>query len=147
MQAMVAAWTAKIFWLSTEAFSSDRTLSLLSHLLGLTGLILTNRAISVLHLLIRKAAHIVEYSVLAVLLCLLWNEGGSESLQPKIAGKVMVVCAGYALLDELHQYFVQGRGPSLADCGLDILGALMSVWMFQIAAPLFPVSAERKSAL
>jgi len=38
-----------------------------------------------------------------------------------------VFCSVYGVLDELHQYFVPGRCPSLIDIGLDCFGALFGI--------------------
>ena len=76
---------------------------------------------------IKKSAHVVAYGVLAALIL-----RALVAWLPVLRGWLSLRCAsllavgltlGYALLDELHQSFVPGRHASLADIGLDLLGA------------------------
>lgn len=72
-----------------------------------------------LHFLIRKAAHMTEYAVLFLLSAWALHQNGAR--RPRLAA--LVLCACYAATDEWHQAFVGGRGPSIADVGIDTLGA------------------------
>lgn len=76
------------------------------------------------HSLIRKAAHLVEYAVLAFL--------AVRAFRPLTAFKhpgfayaasLTLVCA-IAVLDELNQSFIGTRTGSIADVMLDITGGL-----------------------
>lgn len=71
-------------------------------------------------LLLRKAAHMAEYAILAVLLA---RALGS-------AGWAFVVAVAYAVSDELHQSFVAGRAGRPLDVAIDAIGALagLLVW-------------------
>lgn len=71
-------------------------------------------------LLVRKAAHLLEYAVLGALLAWAWP-GRSRVLGP------LLVAAAYAATDELHQHLVPGRGPQPSDVLLDALGAAIGV--------------------
>ena len=42
-----------------------------------------------------------------------------------------MVCVGFAGLDEYHQSFVGGRGPSVKDVGIDSIGALIVIILVQ----------------
>ncbi len=68
--------------------------------------------------LIRKSAHFTEYAILFWLLV-----RGPFKDRPFSA---MVICVGYAFLDEGHQMFVPGRTASLYDVALDSTGAMFS---------------------
>lgn len=74
-----------------------------------------------MNFLVREAAHIAEFFVLSVpVLLFFW----SFRLHPKRqAMYTFVVCALYAVSDELHQLFVPDRGCDLFDVMMDILGA------------------------
>ena len=63
--------------------------------------------------ILRKLAHVAEYAILGVLL--------ARATPPPL---VAVALAGlYAVTDELHQTFVEGRHGSPLDVGIDTLGA------------------------
>jgi len=72
-----------------------------------------------LHLIIRKGAHMAEY---AVLFCLYHRALRIEGAK-RPGLYALILCALYAATDEWHQSFVAGRGPGLADVGVDTLGA------------------------
>ena len=95
--APVVAWAALIFALSS--------IPSLSTELGLWDLLL------------RKAAHVVEYAILGALLL--------RALGRELAA----VAAGvaYACTDEIHQHFVPGRNGSPLDVVFDTAGVLLGV--------------------
>lgn len=80
---------------------------------------------------LRKAAHFSFYCVLAILvmtLCLV--SGISRKWSILIT---LVVGVIYASIDELHQLFVNGRGASVRDVGIDSLGVILGItiiWIF-----------------
>lgn len=82
-----------------------------------------------IHFYVRKAAHMTEYFILA--LCISFPlyvyrvRGFSLML---VAGMLCVAAAGF---DEYHQSFVEGRGPSLRDVGVDSVGALIGIILVQ----------------
>jgi VanZ family protein len=67
--------------------------------------------------ILRKIAHVAEFAVLGALLL-------RATRRPAVA----VALAGlYAISDEVHQLFVEGRHGSAVDVGIDTLGALAGV--------------------
>ena len=78
--------------------------------------------LAVLHAGIRKAMHLGEYGILA----LLWYRALRHPEVPWQAS-VGLIAFGLSMLfagvDEFHQSFVPGRGASIADVGLDSVGA------------------------
>jgi VanZ family protein len=68
-------------------------------------------------LILRKAAHMTEYAILAVLLR---RATGSP-------GWAFVIAVAYAATDEFHQTFVPGRHGSPVDVGIDAIGALIGL--------------------
>lgn len=97
----VVAWAAVIFM-----FSSIPSLS--------TGLGLWDT-------ILRKGAHLTEYAVLGGLL---YRALGRETV-------ALAAGTGYAVTDELHQYFVRGRHASPVDVAIDAVGvaAGMLLWL------------------
>ena len=80
---------------------------------------------------LRKAAHFSFYCALAMLvmtLCLVSGLSRKKSILITIVGGVV-----YASIDELHQLFVNGRGASLRDVGIDSFGVILGItiiWIF-----------------
>ncbi len=82
-----------------------------------------------IHYYVRKAAHMTEYCVLAIAISF-------PLYVYKVRGIWLVllagmVCVGFAGLDEYHQSFVGGRGPSVKDVGIDSIGALIGIILVQ----------------
>jgi VanZ family protein len=73
--------------------------------------------------ILRKLAHLAEYAVLGLLL-------DRALRRPHVV--VAVALAGlYAVTDEVHQRFVEGRHGSPVDVGIDTLGALLGVLLWR----------------
>ena len=72
---------------------------------------------------VRKAAHATEFASLAFLFVVFFSlfSFGTRVLR---AAAAFACAVAYAATDEIHQMFVPGRGPSVADVGIDALGAL-----------------------
>ena len=117
------AWAAVIFLFSTGLFSAEHSARALGWLLAVLGVRLAPGRFEILHFLLRKAAHLAEYAVLAVLLHGWVRAGRWRHRSAGGAFLVVVAAAAYALTDEFHQVFVPGRTASLYDCALDTLGA------------------------
>ena len=83
-----------------------------------------------IHYYVRKFAHVLEYFVLAVTVAF-------PLYVYKIRGMWLVLlagvfCVGFAGLDEYHQSFVAGRGPSLRDVAIDSIGILPGILLVRI---------------
>ena len=76
----------------------------------------------------RKSAHVIEYTVLALLL---WRALRSVSIfrtKTLVAfGAALLASAIFATSDEFHQTFIQSRTPSVRDVFLDVAGALVGL--------------------
>jgi VanZ family protein len=124
--APAVAWAAVIFFMSTEEFAAEHTGRWLEWAVRLILPSLSPRTFDVLHVVLRKLAHVGEYFVLALLLDRGWRQG--SSLRPRwVPLAAFVVAALYSLTDEWHQSFVADRTASLLDCGFDSVGAAMAV--------------------
>lgn len=86
----------------------------------------------------RKAAHLVEYGVLAFLTLRALMASGV--LRQKALRGALVFCLFYAVSDEVHQSFVPGRYGKARDVALDGLGAALtlSVYSRRRWSPAFP---------
>lgn len=79
-----------------------------------------NMLIVQIHPLIRKLAHVGVYFALAITVAFPLYVYRIRGIFLFIIGGVF--CLLFALLDEYHQSFVAGRGPSLRDVGIDSIG-------------------------
>jgi VanZ family protein len=111
-------WMVGLFMLSTSFFSASNTSKVIEPLLQWFFPTASVATITLLHALIRKAAHFTNYAILFWLLI-----RGPLRGRPYVA---LGCCVLYAMLDEGHQIFVPGRGASLYDVALDSSGALFS---------------------
>ncbi len=119
-------WMGCISSLSTESFSAEHTGQVVSAVLYWLLPRASPAALEVLHLGIRKGAHLMEYGILA----LGWYAAlhrGAARWQRGIALASLGVVVAFTGLDELHQAFVSSRTASLRDVGLDSLGAAVAL--------------------
>ncbi len=93
----VVAWAAVIFVLSSLPGSSTE--------------------LSTWEVVLRKLAHVTEYAILTALLC--------RALRRVVPA--VVLAALYAVTDEVHQTFVDGRLGTPRDVAIDLLGVLIGV--------------------
>lgn len=97
-----------------------------------------------IHRPVRKLAHVTEYFLLAVSISFpLYVYGVRGLWLPLLAGGF---CVGFEALDEYHQSFVAGRGPSKKDVGIDSIGILAGVLMVQFLCFLGRVTIFRPLA-
>jgi VanZ family protein len=81
---------------------------------------------TLLDLLLKKAAHMIEYGILAFLLWRALSRGrGAPPRSALVAAFVVSVL--YAASDEYHQSFVPGRNGTPVDVGIDAVGALVAL--------------------
>lgn len=78
--------------------------------------------------LVRKAAHMTEYGILAVLL-FVWM-GQWEIGFLRRGGTAFGAAAVYAASDEIHQLFVAGRSGRFSDVCIDSAGAFLGLIVF-----------------
>ena len=115
-------WMAAIMWFSTGAFSAENTGGILGPLLRWLLPRATDAQIEALHGLARKGAHVTEYALLAALwFVALTRERGLGAR--RAAWIALLVSAGWAFLDELHQATEPNRTASALDVALDAAGA------------------------
>ena len=75
---------------------------------------------------VRKLAHILIYLVLAILVNITFI---SHFQRNKTVCVILtaVFCTLYAISDEIHQYFVPGRGMEIKDVVIDCIGVLTGI--------------------
>ena len=107
---LVVAWLPAVAWAGVIfAFSATPNLRVAES--------------DVVDLIVRKAGHMTEFGVLALLV---WR-GFSYA---RLRGAVLLslaLTAAYAASDEFHQSFTAGRHASPVDVGIDSAGALIAL--------------------
>lgn len=78
-----------------------------------------------LDLVLRKAAHMGEFGVLALLASMTLAQEGAGPAKARLGA--LSFAAAYASSDEFHQTFVAGRHGSPVDVGIDTVGAAIAL--------------------
>ena len=92
-----------------------------------------------LHTFVRKSAHMAEYAMLGMALCsLLFYSADKGYIRMRARRQPAALALSgaflYAVTDEIHQYFVPGRGPAVKDVLIDTAGAAIGIALIWCAA-------------
>ncbi len=148
----VLLWAIVIFILSTELFTAAQTGRFIMPVLHWMFPRESKNTLWIWHHYIRKSGHVIEYAVLS---WLTWRalRNGRHGSWAGLAAATIFLCALYASIDEFHQIFVPGRGPSVHDVMLDTLAAtvlqiLIALYAWRTgdwhwSAPELPAQAEK----
>jgi VanZ family protein len=115
-------WAALIASFSTDTFSWQHTSRVILPVLRWLFPHAPAHTLSLVHALIRKAAHVSEFFVFS-LLALRGIRAGRSGWRVEWGVAAVAIAAAWAGLDELHQAFVPSRGPSMVDVLIDVCGA------------------------
>jgi len=114
-----------IFIVSSDLGSADHTrpvlASIVKRFFPSLAKQMTPEMIDVTDYVIRKVAHVTEYTILSILVSRSFGVASSSSLRQRILPTV--ITSLYALSDEYHQSFVPSRGATYTDVMWDTLGA------------------------
>jgi VanZ family protein len=119
-------WTGLIAYFGGGQWGGAHTAAWLGPLLRALLPAASPEELAAAHLLIRKAAHVIEYAVLAGL----WRHGLGGAWAP-LGLAVLTAC-----LDELRQWFTLGRVGSMADVLLDGAAAATAIGLIALRARL-----------
>ncbi len=133
---------AVIFAGSTDLMSAEHTSRIIVSLLRWFFPTISPLTLVRAEFFLRKAAHVSEYAVLAVLLYRAFVHTVFQSRRALSAGVVLLSCAAYAASDEFHQSFVPSRTATLRDVMIDVGGATFAVLLYWLIA-----TPDRKSRL
>lgn len=75
--------------------------------------------------IIRKNAHFFGYLLLGILASQVLRFSGVKGF--KLFAFSLIFCVLYAISDEIHQYFVPGRGPQVRDVIIDGAGSTVGI--------------------
>lgn len=139
------SWIAAILWMififclsSQEAEQSNRLSTEVTKVIVSTIEKVapeTDFDIKSLNNIIRKNAHFFTYLVLCILTMATFRISGASISRSIILASA--VCIAYAMMDEVHQLFVPGRGGQVIDVVIDTAGAAVGLGLYLIAGRIF----------
>ena len=127
-------WTGVVWFASTGGFSAGNTSRIIRPLLLWLFPDITEATLAAVHFFTRKAAHFIEYAILAFLAKRAFISSTRESLRNHWFAASLVFVAAVAGIDELHQSFVPARTGSIYDSLIDLAGGLTVLvfcWFYQ----------------
>jgi len=137
LRLMTLVWAVLVFYLSTERFGPDFSRELVVLFLTFLHISVSPRTLHILDTLLRKAARVTEYGMLAFFVYGSFGEQQPFRWRLRQALWCIGIVGLYSLTDEFHQRFVPGRGSHLTDCGIDVAGAAIAVCIIFMARHLF----------
>lgn len=123
----VVLWAGAIFLFSSGLFSGSNTSSVLRPLVLWVYPAAGETALAIVHGLVRKSGHFIEYAILALLLARALRTSTREFLRRHWFAVSLAFVAIYSLSDEFHQSFVSTRTASIYDCLIDTAGGLVAL--------------------
>ena len=125
----VVAWGLLISFFSTDTFNRGLTQGIVRSVLLFFFPDLSQEALELVHTVVRKLAHVVEYCVFTLLLYRGFRQDAPNRRQWRWAFPALLVAVGFAGLDEFHQTSEPMRTGSVIDAGIDAMGALTALAM------------------
>ncbi len=122
----VVLWIGFIFWMSTGMFSAENTYLFFEPLLRFFAPSISEKEIAVIHIILRKVAHVTEYFISGILLFRAFRNGSDKKREWIWAFFSLLAVIIIAASDEFHQSFVSTRTASLVDVGIDIMGGFLA---------------------
>lgn len=128
-----------IFWLSSRTAdeSAQQSGSILQYLIKIFGdNIFTD-------FIVRKLAHFLEFTGL----CLLMNTALYQTRKRKSFVLATALTSLYAVSDEVHQLFVEGRACRIADWAIDTCGAILGTIAFAVIFMIVSKTIKSKNTI
>ena len=125
-------WMAVIFYLSHQpgSASSDLSSGIVAELLKFIDQVAPSLEINFesFHTFVRKNAHFIAYLLLSLLSLNAWRSSGLRGPKQLILGFGM--CVLFAVTDEIHQLFIEGRSGEVRDVLIDSAGAALGTVIY-----------------
>ena len=122
----LVVWAALIFIGSSSVLSAAHTSAVLRPVLWLFPHA-SEATLALVHFLVRKAGHLTEYAILALLAARTFRTSSGEFLRTRWFWVSLLFLVAYALSDEFHQSFVPSRTASIYDSMIDSAGGLAAL--------------------
>ena len=120
-------WAALIFIGSTDLLSAENTGGVLARPVLWLFPHLSERTIEIFQLVVRKAGHVTEYAIFALLAARAFRTSARELLRQRWFWVSLLLVVAYSLIDEFHQSFYLSRTASIYDSMIDSLGGLVAL--------------------
>lgn len=126
---ILCMFTIFLFSCENAEKSTERTENFINSVINVSGGENTITSVSsskigdenILFILVRKGAHFFEFFLLGFLVVNLIKD--YKKLNIKIILLCILFCLLYAVSDEIHQYFVDGRSCQIKDIFIDTIGS------------------------
>lgn len=125
-------WAALIFIGSTDLLSAANTGGVLTRPLLWLFPNLSETTAKIIQFCVRKAGHLTEYAILALLAARAFRTSSRELLRQRWFWACLLLVIAYSLTDEFHQSFVPSRTASIYDCLIDSFGGLTALVLLAI---------------
>src|SRR5713226_8208193 len=122
----LVVWAALIFIGSSSVLSASHTSVVLRPVLWLFPHA-SEATLAQIHFLVRKAGHLTEYAILALLAARAFRTSSREFLRIRWFWISLLLVVAYSLSDEFHQSFVPSRTASIYDSMIDSVGGLSAL--------------------
>jgi len=122
----LVVWAALIFIGSSSVLSGSNTSVVLRPVLWLFPHA-SEATLALIHFLVRKAGHLTEYAILALLAARAFRTSSHQLLRTRWFWISLLLVVAYSLSDEFHQSFVPSRTASIYDCMIDSVGGLTAL--------------------
>ena len=127
----LVVWATLIFIGSSSALSGTNTSVVLRPVLWLFPHA-SEATLALIHFLIRKAGHLTEYAILALLAARAFRTSTRELLRTRWFWVSLLFVVAYSLSDEFHQSFVPSRTASIYDSMIDSVGGFVALVLLVI---------------
>lgn len=124
----LVAWLLFISFASSDSFNAGNTSRIIGPFIRWLFPGTTEETLAVIHLITRKAAHFIEYAILAYLAARAFRTSPRPALANRWFLASLALVVAYALLDEYQQRFVPSRTGSIYDSLIDICGGLAALF-------------------
>lgn len=124
-------WLAVIFLASGDLMSAEHTSRFIGPFLLWLNPDISVESLTLIHICVRKAAHLTEYAILALLLCRAVFRGTNlKWSRATLFVGAWIACVFLAAGDEFRQSFVESRGASPWDVMIDSAGAIFGLLIY-----------------
>jgi VanZ family protein len=123
--ALAIGWNVAVLVASFDGLSAAHTGGILLAVLHGLSLSLGSSTVGMIHLAIRKLAHLTEYGILGALYAHAQRTPEQEIFLLRWSVVAVAICFSTAVLDEWHQSFVPSRTGSAQDVAIDVIGAIV----------------------
>jgi len=125
--APLVLWAALIFIGSTDLLSAANTGGVLVRPVLWLFPHASESTLKLFQFLVRKAGHLSEYAVFALLAARAFRTSSRELLRNGWFWASLLLVIVYSLSDEFHQSFYPSRTASIYDCMIDSVGGLVAL--------------------